>query len=142
MFHLYFLLTIRHGTSIQNAKTYVVKLEKNQVVSIDYTDDPGEVNMQVPISKSMTVNEFLGNGEKFRGPDLWVYDPVTANCQDFVWSLLRGNNLNTPELEKFVKQDATFVLTGYTRKLSSFLTDIAGRADIILHGSNLLSYDF
>ena len=35
----------------------------------------------------------------------YTYSSFTNNCQDWVYSLLKSNNLLTPEIEKFVKQD-------------------------------------
>lgn len=130
MFHLYIYIRIDGSGLYRMDKNHVVEVEKARDI-----DSKGKC-MQVYLPKSLTVAEFIKNGEEEQPENFWNYNPETNNCQVFVMSLLIGNNLLNEQLSEFVKQCAKCVLNGYTSKLSQVLTDIASRADVILHGKS------
>ena len=106
LFHLYVLMTYMDGGTVKFALT-----ERNETVrfrsagSADFVDNKSDV-MQVPYNaNSLTLGAVFDNAVKVGGSGIWTYDFNKNNCQDYVMTLLRGNNLLNPELEKFVKQD-------------------------------------
>ena len=106
LFHLYLLMTY-----MDNGKVAFALTERNETIrfrsasSSDFTDKPDEV-MQVPYTaNSLTLGVVFDNAVKSGGSDIWTYDFNKNNCQDYVMTLLRGNNLLSPELDTFVKQD-------------------------------------
>lgn len=128
LFHLYALVTI-NGVPYKFEKNHVVEITKSGVQAADCK--------VVNLNKSLTVKEFIDNGEKYQKYGFWLYNPANNNCQVFIESLLKGNNLSTPDLIKFIKQDAINVLTHTTGKLGEYITNILGRFDILLYGKSL-----
>jgi hypothetical protein len=133
MFHLYFIIKL----VAPDRRTYSFKLEKNQVVTAYESDDISPVH-EIVKPRNTTLRTFIENGEKYQGETFWLYNPSTNNCQVFVMSVLSGNGLSTVSLKTFVLQDATNILTGYAKSIGTTITDLASRADILLHGSGIL----
>lgn len=130
MFHLYILMKLENGRNLL--------LEKNQVVNIvDYKSEIDKDCLKIQLNKSLTFTQFLINGEKFQGSTFWQYDPKTNNCQNFVLSCLKGNNLGNESVYKFVKQDAEALVSGFSHTLSKGITNLAGRLDILFKGYGL-----
>lgn len=129
MFHLFMIITLDDGSSI--------KLEKEEVPKLTISSDAGPDKIEVQKQPNVSMNEFIKNAEtKAGGTKLWVYDPISQNCQYFVKWCLQGSNLLTPEVEKFVMQDANKVIEGFSwfQKLGRAATNIANVADVALHG--------
>jgi len=139
MFHLWNVMLLR----MPNGSEVGVMMEKNETVNVQSSNNftcADALDVKLPRER-IKLRDLLANGEKFRGPAFWVYSPVNTgtggNCQDWQMSILKGNNLNTPALEKFISQDADAVLTGAARNIGVALTDLAGRASILLHGKGV-----
>jgi hypothetical protein len=131
MLHLFMIITLDNG------KTF--KLEKNHLPEISHATDPGKDSMEIK-APNVTLNEFFVNGEKQAGGDkLWVYDAITQNCQYFVKWMLEGSNAYSPEINKFVMQDAAKVIENLSwfGKLARGLTDAANVVDVIKHGGKM-----
>ncbi len=132
-FHLFIVC------KLEDSRT--VLMEKNHVVNVQWVnfDKRGEcLPVALPKDKGLTLKAFFDNGESFQGKGFWNYNPANNNCQVFVLNMLRGSNLVRAGLEEFIKQCGECILTGKTRSIAEALTDIAGRADILLHGNSLL----
>ena len=81
------------------------------------------------IPDGLTINELIAKTSKRMGADFIKYRAFSTNCQHFIINLLRANDLDTPELTKFVMQDSKAVLEGlpsYLEDVSDNLTDVAG----------------
>ena len=125
-FHLFMLL------HLDNNETWV--LEKNERINISrFSPDPGNELKVVPnVPPKMTVEQLFSNGLKNMGEfKFFMYNALENNCQDFIMGLLRGNNLVTPEVEKFVKQpigELVERMPKFVGKISQFATDLAAKA--------------
>ena len=96
MFHLFVIVNGRH------------KLEKNELFTIKpYSREADEENMTVPLDgKKITISQFLKKASEGDEKGFYRdYDPCRRNCQDMVIRLLRSNQLLTPSVIGFVKQD-------------------------------------
>jgi hypothetical protein len=133
---LYHLYIIAHCKA-PDGKLFGVRIEKNHVASIKMGHPSSECRGAPPVKQPLTLNQLIENGAKLQGDNFWLYDPIKNNCQVFIYHILKANNLLKPDLEKFVKQDATNLLTGPASKFAKLLTDVAGVADVFLHGSRL-----
>lgn len=141
LYHLFLSLTILDPKSQVQS---LVKCEKNEVINIGFSSDTGDQNLQVPFSQSISLQQFLDNGKNFQtsgqlgakfSKDYFSYDPANNNCQIFIMTLLKANNLMTPEIEQFVFQDAQNLLTGTTRTIASAVTTLGNRFNILIHGA-------
>ena len=97
-FHLYLII---------NGK---FTLEKNQNVNYrEYKPNDKEELFNVSLSglKGKTINEFIKNGEKLmgEGPYWQNYNPLTNNCQKWIESNLKANNIDSKAATDFYFQD-------------------------------------
>jgi hypothetical protein len=66
-----------------------------------------------------------------------TYSAANNNCQDFILYMLKSNNLATPPNILFVKQATQSLFTPELRRISNTITDIAGKADILIQGGQV-----
>jgi hypothetical protein len=66
-----------------------------------------------------------------------MYSAIRKNCQDFVMLVLNSNKLNTFELEKFVKQDASQLVPGFVEKFAKKVTNLAGILEVLVKGKGI-----
>jgi hypothetical protein len=135
LFHLFILI------QFANSATY--KLEKNHVVEIvrsEWNDARAQI-IQLP-NPHITFSKLIENAEAKVGlKQLYVYNPITGNCQIFVRDVLKDNHMLSPALEKWIMQDVQGVLKGlgYLKSVAANVTDLAGRTDILLNGKGVMS---
>jgi len=132
MFHLFMVIKLSSGECF--------KIEKNHVVEIGKTswEQDGKGLEEVTGEAGVTLNQMVGGAEKLVGPSkLCVYDARTQNCQFFIQWLLKGCGKWTPELQKFVMQNAAGVLKDldFLGKAARVVTDVAGVADVAMQGA-------
>jgi hypothetical protein len=128
LFHLFIILHTTKGD---------VLLEKNEVINMQRTGAPKNSELiKVPsVPADLTVQQLIDNTAKYMGNDFIPYAAGHNNCQDFQMAVLTSNNMLTPELKAFVKQDTTDIFKSpWFRKLANTVTDIAGRANVIMQG--------
>jgi hypothetical protein len=132
VYHLYLLVTIRNG------KTF--RIEKNHVENMYETTEEGKDHINVHVPKGITLNDLFINGEKAAGsPEKFhVYDSIHQNCQRYVEAILKGIGEWTPEVSKFVLQDAPKLIEGssWFGYVAKKITDLANVADVAVYGSS------
>lgn len=146
LFHLFLKIKLISPDGLKN--TLEITLEKNQTIEINkYVESSSKVTdimkLVLPETK-MTLNTFLQNGLDSVGKEKYFkYDAIANNCQNFILILLQGTpkilELN-PGAEKFVLQDTSSLkneLQDYVKTVISKTTDLAARADVLIHGYGL-----
>lgn len=136
LFHLYAYINLSDG--------YMFRIEKNHVVVVQKVkeyDLRGECMEVFSGDSEITLNMFIGKAQQQQGTNFWLYDPVKYNCQQFISSLLNASGLMTPELNEFINQCAECVLQSTPAYIARFVTDLVGRADILLHGNGVFGDD-
>ena len=114
------------------------RVEKAQVVCIgDYMPVKDEESMDVEITEPITLNMMLNNALADEGIMILNYNPLTANCQKFVSSLLRSVGLLSPELYVFINQDVQQTVNSYMARIGTVFTDSAAFADNLIHGQGI-----
>lgn len=116
-------------------------LERNHVIEMK----PGSVQggsecVNVPLHGPITFKQLLERTSNAVGPALQIYDPRANNCQVFLTQVLRANGLLNPQLSAFVNQNIKGVfehLPSFVGKLAKEVTDIAHRADTVVHGQRI-----
>ena len=134
VFHLFANIELDDGS--------VYLFEKNEVIKIVPSYKTGRDHMTVPrIPKDLTVGQLLFNGETLAGTHDWyVYSPSKNNCQRFIKYMLMGSGMLSPELEKFIMQDAGALiagLPGISQRFAQGVTDFARKINILLHGNGV-----
>lgn len=130
LFHLYLICQLKNGK--------YVRLEKNHVVTVTYNPsvDFGKC-MSVEFNGNLTMKNLVENPNKILGDSFWLYNASTNNCQVWIDNILKYNGLLTDKLHDFIMQKASKIiekLPSYTQKIIDTVTDIAGRADILIKG--------
>jgi hypothetical protein len=125
LFHLF--MTFSMG-----GKTYLI--EKNQQVKISSGGGPsGAETLPVSGKAGLTLNSLIGNAVKRYGPKrIWVYDPMSTNCQMFLSHILAAQGLLTAKSRKFIYQDVAQLakeLPEFTKRTAKGVTDVAAVVD-------------
>lgn len=130
LFHLFLNMKLENGQ--------LIKTEKNQVISISTGNYAMKESINVSVTKSVTLNELISNGEQYAGSKRFLhYDAFNANCQDYVLSLLKGSGLGSANVFEFVKQNTNELvkqLPGFAAPVLKGVTDLAAGADVLLKG--------
>lgn len=118
-------------------------LEKNEVLRVSQSvkHEPDAEILPIQVPQGLTLRQLLDNARRLQGDERFFrYDAFQANCQDFVMSILKANGLNTPALERFVKQDISELtrdLNPVTKAVAKNLTDLGHTVDVVIHGQGL-----
>lgn len=90
-----------------------------------------------------TIGELIQNTLTKIGPERFSnYDPKNLNCQDFIIDVLNSNNLLTPELQKFIKQDAVAIFNQtpkWTNVIAKAITDLGAIKSRLVEGEGRFS---
>jgi hypothetical protein len=135
LFHLSINITTNQGVNCN-----IEKLEV-PTITINPKREAKTETLNVPITHSMTVREFIENSKNRMGVmRFFNYSAKNNNCQDFVLSLLEANRLSNAENVTFVKQNIKqlFHQLDYLRKFSNTITDLAHRANVLMQGEGLI----
>jgi len=133
IFHLSLIIQLAN-------KRKPIVVEKNEVINISNRIPPlkkGGERMNIPVNKSITLNQLLDNTREKQGTNFFLYDAFKRNCQMFINDLLTNSGLNNPELQTFILQDAEKILKGlpfYFSSVARGLTDLGGQFNTILYG--------
>jgi len=131
IFHLYLIITLDDGT--------ILRLEKNQVISMKpYTKSTAQ-EMQVPYKGNLLLGQLLINGQKSHGQTYFTYDSIRANCQIYVYHILKGSKLINKQLETFILQDAPALISNDTKfeKTARTITNLASIFDQLIEGRGI-----
>lgn len=130
IFHLFLVLELQNGK--------VFRLEKNATVNFG-TFHGTPSGLLVPLTKRITLAEFLNKPAEKIGAKFWQYDTVN-NCQYFVKTLLDVAGLNSLELNSYVVQDAKAIFSTspqYVPLFTNAIANLGARADILVQGQGL-----
>jgi hypothetical protein len=125
MYHLYCVLHLDNGVKIYTEKNERIKLEV-------WNNKP--INAESITIKTNVRLASLFNTALAQNTNLIRYDPITANCQIYISSLLRGHHYLTPAASKFINQDASTLLTTGQKNIASTITDVAAIGKNIISG--------
>lgn len=138
LYHLFMVLDID-----VERKIHQYKLEKNHIIEfgpLKNIPTPNE-NMTIIFPHTLNVDTLLQNTRSLMGDKFFPYDAFQNNCQDFILSILKANNLlqYNPTAEAFIKQSINTKdpRIGWTSKVSNFVTDLAGKFDHLIYGGSV-----
>jgi len=94
--------------------------------------------MDISVHEGLTIGALIDNTRKGMGNKRFTgYDARKNNCQDFLLSILKHNNMGTDESQKFIKQDADAVLNKVPKiseKLIKTATEVGAVLDKVIEG--------
>ena len=124
VYHLYSLIYLE---GIEQPIMY----EKNETVVLRFgspaTGQYTQMKEVQNIPSGLTLDTFITTAQKTMGDEeYWHYTFEKQNCQRFLILNLKANNLLTPELEKFIVQDASQLMAKaptISKKLAQGVSD-------------------
>ena len=126
---------------LSNGKT--IKVEKNEVINLQVNPSKPaeEETFQVPSPPSnLTFGEMLEKTRLNVGDNrFFSYSAKDNNCGNFIEMILRVNGMNSTATHNFIGQDTKTILKGFPslRKALNTVTDIAGRANVLIEGGRV-----
>ena len=131
-FHLYMIVKLDNGVNL--------RIEKNEVINIEVFNSTPKGQQFNVISQPVVLNDMLNKTKEGMGEKIfYYYDPITNNCQVFILSIMKYNNLlnSNKGLQDFILQDTKILqdtLNKSTQKGMKLTTDLARRFNILIHG--------
>lgn len=132
IYHLFMLLTLSDGTT--------VSLEKNALITMRVNPDRKGDFREASPPAGLTLNALMDNTKKKMGKKFLPYSAKSANCQNFILNVLRANQMDTPTLDTFVKQDTDDLLgasDSFLNKFSNAVTNLGGVVATIQEGGEV-----
>jgi hypothetical protein len=130
---------------LQNGTAFVVEKHRPGVeINLPREDTPDTQKMEVDMGSALrnTIGGWLALAKEKADPKmLQGYDVWHCNCQDFVLYLLRVNNVMTPAISEFTKQDllaAAKTLPSIAKAIGSAGTVFERAKDILIEGTGKL----
>jgi hypothetical protein len=144
VYHLFLKIELnKSGTS------FSIIIEKNAVISIKPFSPDNITNAESYVIKdippNLTLNTFLSKAQASTSPEVYFkYNALTTNCQEYILRLLESNGLiaSNPEAKQFIYQDMGTLqkqLPSFSQKIMKSITDLAGVADVAIHGYSLFN---
>ena len=137
LFHLRIYLKLDNGTDIF--------LEKNERINCGVNDkQSNSQNMiieNIDLPKGLTFGNLIENTKNYMGNKFYPYSAKNNNCQYFIIGILNANHFgNINKYSNFTKQATEDYFTNRNglRQVANTVTDLAGTADTIVNGGNIL----
>jgi len=119
-----------HLSLIINDK-YII--EKNEIINISYYNNSKNYhniqhyNVNNDLIPNISIKQLLYNTQQYMGSSYFHYSGLKNNCQDFIYSILKSNDINDVQLNKFIKQDVNYIKNNWPtiRNIMNFSTNIA-----------------
>jgi hypothetical protein len=133
LFHLKLILTLQNGKRVALEKVERVSMTLNPKA------EKGQEDMDVPLDKTITLNQLYHNAEIRMGDKFYPYSARDNNCQNFVLNVLQGSNIGDAKEYEFIKQNTTSLFGDETflRKLSNTVTDVGARFNVLMQGGSI-----
>lgn len=110
-FHLSLIINdkfiLEKNEIINFARYNKVFIHNGQYFPPDYSKIQHYIIKDIPQNK--TIKQFLYNTQHFMGSKYFPYNGLYNNCQDFILSVLKSNNINDINAETFIKQNVEYI---------------------------------
>ena len=138
-------LDLRFRFTDRHFKTYLYKLEKNEVIYINpYKPNSETETMPVNLNnQNITINELLNRTRHLMGDEnFFKYNFEFNNCQTFILNVLSANDLLTSEYQNFIYQDIPKIFKSsnkYLKSAMNYSTKIGAKFNRLIKGKGLKS---
>jgi hypothetical protein len=130
IYHLRLLITLEDKT--------IIRFEKTNTAEVAEYHSSGGWTMPITTSYHGTINEFVDNTKAYMDGKFYTYSADTNNCQIFVLSALKANNIPvSPTAQKFIYQSADQLvgtLPAPVQTLLQQMFNFATKIDPLIHG--------
>lgn len=135
LFHLFMVFTLASGKRVSLEKEARINMLLNPTRR-PHTQEEAVKN----IPSGLTLNKVLENTKAYMGDKkFYGYSASHNNCQDFLTSVVKSNNIGGQDDIQFIKQDTQYLFKNLTglRKFSNTLTDIGARVNVFMEGGDI-----
>jgi hypothetical protein len=146
VYHLFLKIDLNNTTTNTN---FSIIIEKNAIIEIKPFNPDDIKNAEqfiVNTPSNLTLNSFLQNAQASTTKEQYFkYDALSTNCQHYIQTLLKSNNLLTPEANQFLYQNMDILkqqLPTISQKIMKGITNIGSLADIVIKGYGLNVNDY
>ena len=127
---------------LSNGKTILVEKLASSIHLQVNPSKPKEQESQVAPNPpaNLTFGEMLEKAHQQVGDHkFFTYSTKDNNCGNFIEYILKANGMDSQATHDFIGQDAKKILAGFPllRKTVNTLTDISGRANVLLEGGTI-----
>lgn len=141
IYHLYMIIYLDNNLKLLLEKNERINLVKiNDIEILKFLYNSNSQNMDVVLNNNeLKLIDLLNNTYQNMGSNYFKYSSNQYNCQNFIYNILKSNNLLTNQLELFLYQDPTILFhkINYLTKFNNIITDIGARLDLIKRGSGI-----
>lgn len=138
-YHLYMVLELHNpqlGSYVYLQTEKQPNITFDKVTSLENPNKAGE-SLAVKLEKPVNFGKMVENLKAYSGKMLYKYSNPYNNCQRYVYNILRSTfELNNEQVPKpvvdFVLQDFMDIVTGTTRNVANFITNIIHTAGRVL----------
>ena len=128
IYHLFCIMKLSNGEYLLAERNQRVSFRKASVNELNQSKD------KVSIKADITVSDIFNKAIEAAGDNIWRYDAINNNCQNFISTLLKSSNLLNPTLDKFISQNVGNLLNNGSKKLATATTDFASLAENLIKG--------
>lgn len=132
IFHLYMIITLKNGKNISTEKDEVIKMKVGGSVGAN-----AESRIIKNIPSGITLQKLITKTKGYMGRQFLPYDARDNNCQVYLNSILKANNLGNNEIYNWVKQDTSSIFKALPElgRTSRLITDVAARFNVLKEGA-------
>lgn len=135
LFHLGLKLTIK---ALDDSEVIELILDKREVIKLEAWSGGSDMQfLTIDLPRLLTLEELLNQTRNYMGAKYGAYDAATNNCQVFILSILKANNLGNQEIYDWILQDTETLfkrLPAWLSKFSLGVTDLASSANRLIEG--------
>ena len=132
LYHLFLILYLDNGKKCL--------IEKNERINIATKIPKASETLDITESYDVTVGDLINNTKKLMGKKFAPYNASSNNCQVFINSILKANNIWNKTYDAFVKQDTTDIFNGkplLRKTANTVVNEIASRGNILMNGGDI-----
>jgi hypothetical protein len=133
IFHLSIIFKTNKGQQVLLEKNAAINMDINRTIT-------GAQSMPVvSIPGGLTINKLIENTQKSMGSKFIPYSSSSNNCQDFIFNVLKANQMDNPELVAFIKQDTSMIFKDEKfKKFADTVTGLGEKIDIVAQGGQIM----
>jgi hypothetical protein len=131
IFHLYCIIVLSNGTRLITERNQRVELKEYKHL------EPIDERFTIRVGGGLTLSKLFENAIAQQGDNLWYYDAVKNNCQNYITTILKSSGLYNEKFGSFINQNVDSLLTETAKKISNVTTDIASLAENIYRGGGI-----
>lgn len=141
IYHLYMVIYLDNNINLlieKNERINLVKINNIELNNLIYNKNAQNIDV-VLNNREIKFIDLLNNTYQNMGSNYFKYSSNLYNCQNFLYNILKSNDLLNDLLYKFIYQDPSYFFQklNYLTKINNTITNIGAKLDLIKRGSGI-----